>query len=221
MDHDRIYRHFCMGARTLEAVGDRWTLLIVRDLMLGALRFTDLQRSLNEISATRLSARLRQLEATGIVLRDDSQPGRDVWYRLTDAGLDLSPVVDELIFWGMQHRLEGPVADEPVPTAATIIGTKVWLNRYGLKLPDGLAWVWCFSDDDAYTLRRADGAWEVARGEASSAAVTVVATLRAWAGFLTSPRPKPRLPRKGIALEGRRAELRRFAKAFTAELAQS
>lgn len=219
MDPDRIYRHFCMGARTLELVGDRWTLLIVRDLMLGQRRFTDLQRSLHDITATRLTARLRQLESAGILIRDDSQPGRDVWYRLTDAGLDLGPLVDELVFWGMRHRREGPVAGEPVPTEATIIGTKVWLNRFGPKLPDDLTWVWRFSDDDAYTLRRVDGAWQVTRGEASSATVTVRATLRAWAAFLTSPRPKPRLPRKGIALEGRRAELKRFANAFTAELA--
>jgi DNA-binding HxlR family transcriptional regulator len=221
LDSDRIYRHFCMGARTLEVVGDRWTLLIVRDLTLGPQRFTDLQRSLNEITATRLTARLRQLESAGVVSRDDSRPGRDVWYRLTDAGRDLAPVVDDLIFWGMQHRLQGPVAGEPVPAQATIIGTKVWLNRYGPKLAGDLTWVWRFSDGDAYTFRLVDGAWQVTRGAASSAAVTVRATLRAWAAFLTSPRPKPRLPRKGITLEGRRAELKRFASAFTAELAQS
>ena len=217
---DRIYRHFCMAARTLELVGDRWTLLIVRDLLLGERRFTDLQRSLHDITPTRLTGRLRQLESAGIVIRDDSRPGRDVWYRLTDAGFDLAPVVEDLVFWGMQHRLEGPVGGEPVHPEATIIGTKVWLNRFGPKLPDGLAWVWRFSDDDAYTLSHARGVWQVAPGEEPSAAVTALTTLRAWAGFLTSPRPKPRLPRKDIELEGRRAELKRFARAFTAELAR-
>jgi DNA-binding HxlR family transcriptional regulator len=219
MDPDRIYRHFCMAARTLELVGDRWTLLIVRDLLLGERRFTHLQRSLHDITPTRLTGRLRQLESDGIVVRDDSRPGRDVWYRLTDAGRDLAAVVEDLIFWGMQHRLEGPVGGEPVHPEATIIGTKVWLNRWGPKLPDGLVWVWLFSDDGAYTLRRVAGIWEVAPGEESSATVTVTATLRAWASFLTTPRPKPRLPRKGIELQGRRAELKQFARTFTAEFA--
>ena len=76
---DRIYRHFCMADRTLEMVGDRWTLLIVRDLLLGERRFTDLQRSLHDITPTPLTGRLRQLESAGIVIRDDSRPGRDVW----------------------------------------------------------------------------------------------------------------------------------------------
>ena len=53
MGRDRIYRHFCMGARALEAVGDRWSLLIVRDLLLGPRRFTDLARGVNEITPTR------------------------------------------------------------------------------------------------------------------------------------------------------------------------
>jgi DNA-binding transcriptional ArsR family regulator len=81
MDPDRIYRHSCMMARALEAVGERWSLLIVRDLLLGPRRFTDLARSLSEITPTRLTGRLRQLEAAGLVERDrrgaDARSGTD------------------------------------------------------------------------------------------------------------------------------------------------
>jgi DNA-binding HxlR family transcriptional regulator len=63
MTPDRIYRHFCMAARILEVVGERWSLLIVRDLQLGPRRFTDPGRSLDEITPTRLTGRLRQLAA--------------------------------------------------------------------------------------------------------------------------------------------------------------
>ena len=93
MSPDRIYRHFCMGARALEMIGDRWTLLIVRDLLLGPLRFTDLQRGLDEITPARLTARLRLLESDGLITRDPSRPGRDVWYSLTKAGRDLERFV--------------------------------------------------------------------------------------------------------------------------------
>ena len=117
MSPDRVYWHFCMGARALEVIGERWTLLIVRDPLLGPLRFTDLERGLNEITPTRLTARLRLLESEGIITRDSSQAGREVWYSLTEAGRDLEPVVEALILWGMRHTLERPVAGEPVHPA--------------------------------------------------------------------------------------------------------
>jgi DNA-binding HxlR family transcriptional regulator len=219
MSPDRIYRHFCMGARALEMIGDRWTLLIVRDLLLGPLRFTDLERGLNEITPTRLTARLRLLESEGIVTRDSSQAGREVWYGLTDAGRDLEPVIEALILWGMQHTLERPVAGEPVPSHPTMLGTTVWLNRNAPTLPDGLVWVWRFPDEDEFTLRLVGGAWEVARGGEPAAGVTVLSTREAWARFLTSPRDGRRLPNDDVSLEGSRAELKRFAKGFRAEFA--
>jgi DNA-binding HxlR family transcriptional regulator len=219
MSPDRVYRHFCMGARALEMIGDRWTLLIVRDLLLGPLRFTDLERGLNEITPARLTSRLRLLQSEGLITRDSSRPGRDVWYSLTDAGRDLEPVIEALIAWGMQHSLEPPVAGEAVPPQPTMIGTKVWLNRNAPKLPDGLVWVWRFSGKDEFTLRLRGGAWELARGGDPAANVTVQSTREAWARFLTSPRDGRRLPTDGVGLEGRRAELQRFAKGFRAILA--
>jgi DNA-binding HxlR family transcriptional regulator len=219
LDPDRTYRHFCMTARALEVIGDRWTLLIVRDLLLGPRRFTDLEGGLREITPTRLTGRLRQLESGGIVARDSSQKGREVWYHLTDAGLALAPVVDALTLWGIEHRLERPVDGEPVHPVPTMLGTKVWLNNYGPDVPDDLSWVWRFPDQGAYTLRRSGGVWELSRGAEISAAVTVLTTPHAWASFLTSPPPRRRLPSKDIALEGSGAQLKRFAKAFSAQLA--
>jgi DNA-binding HxlR family transcriptional regulator len=219
MSPDRIYQHFCMGARTLEMIGDRWTLLIVRDLLLGPLRFTDLQRGLNAITPARLTARLRVLESEGLITRDPSRPGRDVWYGLTKAGHDLEPVIEGLIIWGMEHCLEPPVAGEAVPPLPTMLGTKVWLNRNAPKLADGLAWVWRFEGEDEFTLRLADGTWELDRGGDPAANLTVLSTREAWARFLTSPRDARRLPTDDVSLEGPRAELRRFAKGFRAKLA--
>src|SRR5262249_9122349 len=75
MDSGRIYRHFCMMARALEVVGEHWSLPIVRDLLLGPQRFTDLARSLQEITPTRLTNRLRQLEAAGAVTPEPQTSG--------------------------------------------------------------------------------------------------------------------------------------------------
>src|SRR6266540_3206177 len=140
MDPDRIYRHFCMMARALELVGERWSLLIVRDLLLGPRRFTDLARSLAEITPTRLTNRLRQLEAAGIVVREPPTKGREVWYRLTESGRDLGSVVDALTLWGIEHAREGPHLGEPVHPEPVMIGTKVWLNRYAVLPADPVAW---------------------------------------------------------------------------------
>jgi DNA-binding HxlR family transcriptional regulator len=216
---DRIYRHFCMGARALEVIGERWSLLIVRDLLPGPRRFTDLVRSLNPITPTRLTDRLRRLEAAGVIEREPAETGNEVWYRLTDAGRDLGPAIDELAFWGIEHAREPPRANEPVHGEAAMLGTKVWLNRYSGAPPDGLVWVWRFRDDDPYTLRASKGSWELSRGWEDGAAVTVEANQRDWATFLTTPRDKRKLPTREIRLEGTRQELRRFAKAFKAELA--
>jgi DNA-binding HxlR family transcriptional regulator len=214
----RIYRHFCVGARALEVIGERWSLLIVRDLLPGPRRFTDLVRSLNPITPTRLTDRLRRLEAAEVIERQPAETGNEVWYRLTDAGRDLGPAIDELAFWGIEHAREPPRADEPVYGEAAMLGTKVWLNRYSTAPPDGLVWAWHFRGEDHYSLRAEDAAWDVVRGEDERAVVTVETTAEDWAVFLTTPREKRRLPTKGIRLEGKRLELRRFAKSFMAKL---
>jgi DNA-binding HxlR family transcriptional regulator len=219
MDPDRIYRHFCMTARALEVLGDRWTLLIVRDLLFGPHRFGDLERGLNDITPARLTARLRLLESTGIVVRDSSRSAREVWYELTDAGRDLEPVIDSMTLWGIEHRLEPPVEGEPAHPQPAMTGTKVWLNAYAPPLPDGLVWVWRFPGEDDFRLQRKQGSWRLVRGGDPSASVTVLTTAEAWAEFLTTPPSQRRLPRKAIALDGSRTELRRFAKGFRAKLA--
>src|SRR5262245_6299596 len=142
MDSRRIYRHFCMMARALEVVGERWSLLIVRDLLLGPLRFTDLARSLTDITPTRLTNRLRQLEAAGVVTREPPTSGREVWYELTEAGLDLAPVVDALTLWGIEHAFESPRPEEPVHPAPVMIGTKVFLDARAGDFPRPVVWVW-------------------------------------------------------------------------------
>src|SRR4029079_11982712 len=115
----RTYGHFCMLAKALEHVGDRWTLLVVRDLMLGPKRFTDLMDRMAGITPKTLTRRLRDLEADGLVearQRDleadglvgaDREAGRrEVWYRLPPAGEDLQPVLDELLLWGLRNVAE-------------------------------------------------------------------------------------------------------------------
>src|SRR3954467_9862720 len=89
------YGQYCPISRSAELLGDRWTILIVRDLMTGTTRFNELIRGNPGLSRALLSRRLRQLQAAGIIDQLD-----DGTYGLTDAGRDLEPVVFGLATWG-------------------------------------------------------------------------------------------------------------------------
>ena len=107
------YGHYCAAARALEVIGEKWSLLLVRDLLYGPHRFSDLARSLGGITPKLLTNRLRELEASGVIERDEEEGRREVWYRLTPAGEALRPVVDELLVWGVEHG-KPPEPGEPV-----------------------------------------------------------------------------------------------------------
>ena len=102
-------RSGCPVSVSLEMLGDRWSLLVVRDLMVRGLRtFKEFQESGEGIATNVLSDRLQKLEAAGIIAAEaDEADGRRVNYRLTEKGIDLAPVVLELLIWGARHEETG------------------------------------------------------------------------------------------------------------------
>jgi DNA-binding HxlR family transcriptional regulator len=110
----RAYGQYCGFARALEVVGERWALLVVRDLLVGPKRFTDLLRGLPGIPSNVLTARLKELENAGVVRRRVLPlPARAVVYELTAYGLELEAVVVELGRWGAKN-LGDPRPDETI-----------------------------------------------------------------------------------------------------------
>ena len=105
----RPYAQYCPVVRAIEVLGDRWTLLIVRDMIVGATRFNELSRGLPGLSRALLSRRLRQLQKDGLVERT-----RD-GYRLTPAGADLRPLVFGLADWGARYAFGDPRPEELDP----------------------------------------------------------------------------------------------------------
>jgi DNA-binding HxlR family transcriptional regulator len=99
----RSYGEYCAVAKSLDVVGDRWTLLIVRELaLLGACRYTDLRNGLPGIASNLLAERLRELEHAGVIAREDAPPPiATTLFRLTPRGEQLRPVLDELFRWGL------------------------------------------------------------------------------------------------------------------------
>jgi DNA-binding HxlR family transcriptional regulator len=101
------YHQFCPVAKAMELLDERWTLLVVRELVMGSERFNDLRRGVPRMSPTLLSKRLGQLVRAGVVERIGD--GGDVRYVLTPAGRELQPVVEALGVWGI--RWIGEIGD--------------------------------------------------------------------------------------------------------------
>jgi DNA-binding HxlR family transcriptional regulator len=102
-------RSGCPVSISLDRFGDRWSLLVIRDLMVRGLRtFKEFQQSGESIATNILADRLKKLEAAGIINAEvEHSDGRRVNYRLTEKGIDLAPVLLELLIWGARHEETG------------------------------------------------------------------------------------------------------------------
>jgi DNA-binding HxlR family transcriptional regulator len=104
----KTYGQFCGLAHALDVVGERWTLLIVRELVSGPKRYSELADALTGIGTSLLANRVRQLESDGVVTRRLAldQPGSAVVYELSDAGRELAAAVVPLAMWGARHQMD-------------------------------------------------------------------------------------------------------------------
>jgi DNA-binding HxlR family transcriptional regulator len=111
------YGQYCPIAKAVEILGDRWTLLIVRDLLTGTCHFNDLERGLPGISRGLLADRLRRLERMGLVEKVELADGRQrTAYYPTPAGRELQDVINSLLVWGAQWAFEEPEEQDLDPT---------------------------------------------------------------------------------------------------------
>ena len=110
----RSYGQYCSVAKALDVVGDRWTLLVIRELMLqGPCRYTDLRNGLPGIATNLLTERLRELEAAGLVRREEAAPPvATSLFHLTEAGAKLEPVLNALGAWGIKYMTQPVDGDE-------------------------------------------------------------------------------------------------------------
>jgi DNA-binding HxlR family transcriptional regulator len=110
----RSYGQYCSVAKALDVVGDRWTLLIIRELLQqGPCRYTDLRNGLPGIATNMLAARLRELEEAGLVRRYEAAPPvATTLFSLTDAGTELEPVLHALGAWGIRYMAQPGESDE-------------------------------------------------------------------------------------------------------------
>lgn len=212
MPSKRTYGDPCGVARALDLVGERWALLVVRELVLGPKRFTDLRAGLPNLSPDVLSQRLRGLEGAGIVRRRMlPPPAASRVYELTDWGRELEPVVLALGRWG--SRAPFPPGDEPLGIDALVLALRTLFDP---RAADGLRASYELRlGEHRFHARVAGGALELARASAEHPDVIIETDPATLAALLWHDRELTEAARAGaIRIDGNRAVVDRFLELF-------
>lgn len=209
----RTYGDGCAIARALDVVGERWALLIVRELLLGPKRYTDLRRGVPNASPNVLSERLRELEQAGVVRRRKlPPPASSRVYELTEWGLDLEEIVLSLGRWASRSSM--PPSDAPIASADSIILAlrarfdpgAVRGRRASYELHLG---------DDRFRIDVTDDEVAVARGDAPDADATIESDPDTLAAVLWGGRPLADAQRAGaLTIAGNKSAVQRFVRLF-------
>jgi DNA-binding HxlR family transcriptional regulator len=179
----RSYDEYCAIAKSLDVVGDRWTLLLVRELALrGPSRYTDLRHGLPGIATNLLADRLRELESAGVIAREEAPPPiATTLFRLTPRGEELRPVLENLTRWGL------PLMTDQKPQDAV---RSHWLASalemmLDAPLPDGPeVIVELQTGDQPIVLEARDGAIHTRLGTADNPDATITGDARPVMGLL-------------------------------------
>ena len=208
----RTYGDRCGVARALDVVGERWALLVVRELLLGPKRFTDLRIGLPHVSADVLAQRLRELERDGVVRRRTlAPPAGSRVYELTDRGRDLEPVVLALGRWGSGAPF--PPGDAKLGTDSMVIAL---MTTFDPAAADGLDAAYELRlDGQRFRARVADGRFEVVRGEEPEPDAIIKTDPGTLAGMLWHGRRLADGLRSGeVEIDGSRPAVTRFLRLF-------
>ena len=165
----RWYDDACGTALALEFLGERWSLLILRELMYGPRRFGEIKANLPGISANILTQRLDSMEAAGILIRRKlSSPANVQVYDLTPWGLEAEPIIQVMGRWAARSKRHDPLAFMSTASAMQSLLTLVDRVRLG-EMESTIAFRF---PDDAFVMRLGNGEMSVARGEDGAADVT-------------------------------------------------
>jgi DNA-binding HxlR family transcriptional regulator len=161
MPTSRSYGDACAIARALDVVGERWALLIVRELLLGPQRFSDLRRALPGASSNLVTDRLRELDGRGVIRRRRLPAPAGSWvYELTEWGRELEPILLALGGWALRVPLP------PQPTTLSATSVLLFLRGSAHPDPDAPAATYRFElDDRVWTVRSASGRVDIEPGD--------------------------------------------------------
>lgn len=204
MDHGRSYNHPCLIARTLDILGDRWTLLILRDLMAGLHRYNDILANCAGMSPNVLSDRLKRLTEEGLVEKHyyKELPPRTE-YTLTEKGWAVRPILQSLITWGREYLDDTAVEDFPADFSVRVIPAFSFRSeRAGDLSATMVVELADCGDYNAWSFRIHDGHLHPRRSALPDPDVTLRTTTEGFFRFIRGEAP----PAECGSLEGR-AEL--------------
>ena len=171
-DEKRRYDDACGTAHGLELIGERWALLVLRELMLGPRRFSQLRADLPGISANVLTQRLTELEARGLVIRRKLPPPASVQvYEATEWGLEAEPIVQALGRWAARSPSHDPTL--PISGVSILLSVRTMFDR--TKIVGMKATINFRFGPDSYVARINDGNIDIVRGEADDAGLSIAA----------------------------------------------
>ena len=143
------YGQFCPVAKASDIIGERWTVLILRELLLGSKRYNEFLHGLSRISPTLLSKRLKTLEEKGLIVRKRPPGQKNHEYYLTACGRELEPLIEHLAVWGMRWA-RGQLADSELDVEFLMVDLQRRLQTD--HLPDGET-VLCFTFNELETFK--------------------------------------------------------------------
>jgi DNA-binding HxlR family transcriptional regulator/putative sterol carrier protein len=209
----RSYNQYCAVARSLDILGERWTLLIVRELLTGPKRFKDLLEGLPGIGTNLLTARLKDLEGYGVVHRGIlPPPAASKVYKLTELGRSLEPVITALGRWGLEF-LGAPAQEDDLRPAWALVAMRSALKQEAAR---GLQETYEFYvDEEAFHLRVTDGEIEALQGPAVDPDLVVRGDTQAFLGLAAGQvEPAEALDSGEIRIEGEPETLARCLEIF-------
>lgn len=213
----RSYGDPCGIARALDVIGERWALLVVRELVLGPKRFTDLRGHLPGIATDVLSQRLRQLEQAGVLRATAlTAPASGRAYELTERGHDLEPVLHALGRWGSQEGFQAATHEMTVDAFAVALSTVFDPSR-----ADGLdTTLAVVVDGEPLVVEVHDHTLELRRGVADQPDARIEGSVAALREVLWRGRPLADAESGGaVSVGGLRSVVRRFLRLFPAPVA--
>ena len=208
----RSYDDACGAAHALDLVGERWALLVIRELMLGPKRFSDLRRDLPGISANVLTQRLEGLEEIGVLVRRRLPPPVSAQvYELTHWGYEAEPILQVMGRWAARSPSHDPSL--PLSAVSLLLSFRTMCDparAKGLKMRVGLN-----IGGETYVVRVADGAVEAERAPIGNVDFTLTGPAPAIAGAVYGGVPLETLEAQGVLkVEGDRAAAERFVTLF-------
>jgi DNA-binding HxlR family transcriptional regulator len=206
----RSYGDACGIARALDVVGERWALLVVRELLLGPQRFSELRRALPNASSNLISDRLHELEDRGVMRRRKLPPPAGSWvYELTEWGRRLEPIVLALGAWALD------VALPPAPRTLSATSALLFLRDVMQPDPDAAATTWRLElDQRVWTVELAGGRVHVEAGEPMTAETSIRTDPETLVALLQDPRGlDAAVSDHSVAVAGDTSALRRILNA--------